>query len=158
MANPLGDPVRLEREGKTIELRFAPPDLLTLDDIARDNEKWESLKSSTPEERAKSGFLRELNDFVAKYAATLCTTHVIGVIENGVKRPENADLYISRTAGHRSDFSAAEQMQIFMTIMKDLDSVAKGLEEWSAKADTFRQASLGRRDRHPGLADRPPSE
>lgn len=154
MENPLGTPVRLERDGRTIELRFADPDLLTLDEIAKEQERWNEAKDATPEERAKSGFLRTVNDFVAKYAAALCTTHTIGVIEDGIRRPEQADFYISKTVGMRSDLSAGEEMQIFTTILGNLDKVAKGLEEWSVRADTFRHRALGRSDFDPGVADR----
>ncbi len=133
---------RKEEGRESLAILLGKPDLLALEGLFEARGEWEAMKGLSPEELAQQGFLTKVNNFVAEYLPAVCLSHKIGVIEEGKKEPENADLYISRTRGHRGDFSGDEQIEIFVAISETIDELAKGMEKASARAETFREVSV----------------
>ncbi len=137
-----------EETGKDLVILIGKPDLLALEGLFEARGEWEQMKGLTPEELAKEGFLRKINDFVAEYLPLVCLSHKIGVIEKGEKKPEDADFWVSKTKGFRGEFSGDEQIEIFVAISETIDELAKGMEKASARAEKFREISI-RRDPQP---------
>ncbi len=150
--------LKFEREGgEKLAILLGKPDLLALEGLFAGRGEWEQMKGLSPEELAQQGFLTKVNDFVAEYLPAVCLSHKIGVIEKGERVPKDADLWISKTRGHRGDFSGDEQIEIFVAISETIDELAKGMEKASARAESFRQVPLrGDIEPHRGPLEPPP--
>ncbi len=160
----IGIQVTVETPNGEEVIRLARPDLLDMDAINEKYEEWQALSSKLEEGETPSGFFKDINDFLVKYAPALCYTHVIAPLDGG-EVPKDADFYIVASADVkltpdviRKRLDVVALMAMFMGIMESVASIGTAVKEGADEAEPFRGPSVRGRGGPPGGADEPAAE